>query len=96
MAFGVWFSRWIICGLFWDASILLTIEVFLLTVRLFTYGGETVSREDQTQFPDGGNRISTVIRKDQPKFTVSNSCVDFLGPFSSENKQDIIYAEIQR
>ena len=37
-----------------DASFLLTIEVFLLTVRLFTYGGGTVSKKDQTQFSGQG------------------------------------------
>ena len=36
-----------------DASLLLTVEVFLLPVRLFTYGGGTASSEDQTQCPDG-------------------------------------------
>ena len=41
---------------FLDASFLLTVKVFLLTVRLFTYGGGTVSKKDQTQFPAGGNR----------------------------------------
>ena len=62
-----------------DASFLLTVEVFLLTVRLFTYGGGTVSKKDQTQFPDRGNRkqerpnlISgrgvTVSKKDQTNF----------------------------
>ena len=34
-------------------SYLHTVEVFLLTVRLFTYGGGTVSRKYQTQFPEG-------------------------------------------
>ena len=72
---------------FLDASFLLTVEVFLLTVSLFTCSGGTVSREDQTQFPDGGgtvskpifdrkqkgpNRISTISRKDQTGFTASN------------------------
>ena len=62
-----------------DASLLLTIEDLLLTVRLFTYGAGTVSKTDQTQFPDGGggavsktkkktNRFSTVSKKDQTKF----------------------------
>ena len=37
-----------------DASFLLAIEVFLLTVRLFTYGGGAVSRKDQIQFEDRG------------------------------------------
>ena len=37
-----------------DASFLLTVEVFLLTVRLCTYGVGTVSRKDQTQVPDRG------------------------------------------
>ena len=59
-----------------DASFLLTIEVFLLTVRLFTYGGKTVSRKDQTELLDRGNnkqkrpnpisgQFGTVSRKDQ-------------------------------
>ena len=39
-----------------DASFLLTIEVFLLRFVFFTYGGGTVSKKDQTQFPDRGNR----------------------------------------
>ena len=35
------------CHHFWgDASFLLTIEVFLLTVRLLSYGGGTVSKKD--------------------------------------------------
>ena len=62
-----------------NASFLLTAEVFLLTARLFTYGGGTVSKEDQTQFPDGGNRKQkrpnplsgrgrTVSKKDQTDF----------------------------
>ena len=37
-----------------DASFLLTVEVFWLTVRFFTYGGGTVSKNDQNQFPAGG------------------------------------------
>ena len=43
----------------------------LLTVHLFTYGRETVSRKDQTQSPDRGNRkqkranrFSTASRED--------------------------------
>ena len=40
--------------MFKDASFLLTVEVFLLTVRLFTYGGGTVSKTDQTQFSGQG------------------------------------------
>ena len=47
-----------------EASFLLTVELFLLTVRLFTYGGGTVSRKDQTQFSDGG----TESRKDRTQF----------------------------
>ena len=39
-----------------DASFLLTVEVFLLTVRLFIYGGGTVSKKDQTRFSDRGSR----------------------------------------
>ena len=42
--------------LFLDASFLLTVEFFYLRSVFFTYGGQTVSREDQTQFPDNGNR----------------------------------------
>ena len=62
-----------------DASFLLTVEVFYLRFVFFTYGGGTVSKKDQTQFPDGGNReqkrpnlISglgeTVSKKDQTDF----------------------------
>ena len=39
-----------------DAFLFLTIEVLLLTVRLFAYGGGTASQKDHMQFPDGGNR----------------------------------------
>ena len=39
-----------------DASFLLTVEVFLLTVRLFYLWWRTVSQKDQTHFPEGGNR----------------------------------------
>ena len=38
----------------WMRFFLLTVEVFLLTVRLFTYGGGTVSKKDQTQFSGQG------------------------------------------
>ena len=34
-----------------DASFLLKVEVFLLTVICFTYGGGTVSKKDQTDSP---------------------------------------------
>ena len=37
-----------------DASSLLTIELFLLTVRLFYLRWGTVSKKDQTYFPDVG------------------------------------------
>ena len=39
-----------------DASLLLTVEVFLLAVRLFTYSEGTVSSKDKTQLQDGKDR----------------------------------------
>ena len=59
-----------------DASFLLTVAVFCLRFVFFTYGGGTVSKKDQTQFPDGENRKQkkpnlipggggTVSKKDQ-------------------------------
>ena len=34
----------------------LQLRSFYLRFVFFTYGGGTVSKKDQTQFPDGGNR----------------------------------------
>ena len=53
------------CFLFLDASPLLTVGVFLLTVRLFTYGGGTASKKDQKPISGRGG---TVSRKDQTRF----------------------------
>ena len=47
-------------------SEVLTVEVFLLAVRVFfSCGRGTISREDQTQFPDGRG---TASEKDQTEF----------------------------
>ena len=44
-------------SLFYGCVFLLTVEVlFPYGSSFFTYGGGAVSRKDQTQFPDGGNR----------------------------------------
>ena len=47
-----------------DVSFLISIEVFLLTVRFCTYGGGTISEEDQTQCSDR----ETVREKTEPIF----------------------------
>ena len=43
-------------GAFWMRLFYLQLRSFCLRFVFFTYGGGTVSKEDQTQFPDGGNR----------------------------------------
>ena len=45
-----------------DVSFLLTVEIFLLTGRLFYLRWGNRKQKDQTQFPDGGG---TVSKKDQ-------------------------------
>ena len=61
---------------------LIAIEVFLLTARLFTYSGRTASKQDQTQFPDGGYRKQKdQIQEGNPKQKIPNR-------FSTVSKKD--------
>ena len=56
-------------AVFLNASFVLTIEVFLLTVRLFPFCGGTVTKEDQTD-----------VHRDPKKQTKSQQLLELIKP----------------